>query len=177
MGNIIWIRRNSIGQCKAFDTFLCNLQSFILSMQNYLKATFPTPQSTPEFFVFDNNCKLDAHQKKNKEKHFEDTAMPVDVFHFRTKHKSTDTHCQMFCNPAAFPELMKDGKWVFNTSICEQTNVWLAGFHAILRDMEATRYNFFLDEMLKRRNCYVVKQLKAKGHCPWNIPLRSIIPS
>ena len=72
---------------------------------------------------------------------------------------------------------MKDGKWVFNTSICEQTNVWLAGFHAILRDMEATRYNFFLDEMLKRWNRYVVKQLKAKGHCPWNIPLRSIIPS
>ena len=144
--------------------------------QTFAKATFPTPQSTPEFFIFDNNCKLHAHQQNIGEKHFENTGMPVDVFHFDTKHSATDRHCQLYCNPAAFPELIKDGKWRINTSICEQTNVWLAGYQAILRDMEATRYNFYLDEMIKRRNRFVVAELGLKGHTPWNIPISTLFP-
>jgi hypothetical protein len=102
--------------------------------------------------------------------HFKDTALPVDVFHFRTKHKITDLACQQHCNPAAFPEIIHNGKWRFNTSICEQTNVWLGGYAAMLRDMEATWYNFFLDEMIKRRNRHVVGELERKGHCPWFLP-------
>ncbi|KAJ6455114.1 hypothetical protein C8R47DRAFT_1251149 [Mycena vitilis] len=105
----------------------------------FAKATFPTPESTPEFFIFDNNCKLDAHQHAINDQHFKDTGKPVDVFHFKCKHKLTDLHCQLYCNPAAFPEMIgPDGKWRFNTSICEQTNVWFGGFIAIVRDMEAT---------------------------------------
>lgn len=146
-------------------------------MQTFAKATFPSPQSTPEYFIFDNNCKLDAHQRAINEKHFQDTAKPVDVFHFRTKHKETDLHCQWFCNPAAFPELIVDGKWRFNSSIAEQTNVWLGGYQAIVRDMEATRYNFYLDEMIKRRNRYLAAELQAKGHNPWLIPVDAIFPS
>jgi hypothetical protein len=65
---------------------------------------------------------------------------------------------------------MHDGAWHFNTSICEQTNVWLSGYAAMLRDMEATRYNFFLDEMIKRRNWHTVGELERKGHCPWFLP-------
>lgn len=51
-------------------------------------------------------------------------------------------------------------------SICEQTNVWIGGYQAILRDMEAVWYNFFLDEMIKRKNRYITRRLKAKGHAP-----------
>jgi hypothetical protein len=118
---------------------------------------------------------LRAHQIAIRDTHFKDTALPVDVFHFSTKHKETDTLCQRYCNPAAFPELLQDGKWRFNTSICEQTNVWLAGYLAILRDMEATRYNFFLDEMIKRRNRHTIHELGKKGRLPWNIPIADIL--
>ncbi|KAJ3506212.1 hypothetical protein NLJ89_g6995 [Agrocybe chaxingu] len=141
----------------------------------FAKATFPTPRSTPEFFIFDNNCQLDAHQKKQNDMHFANTGKPVDVFHFNTKHKESDTHCQRFCNPAAFPELIDGGNWRFNTSICEQTNVWLGGYLAILRDMEATRFSFYLDEMIKRRNRYIVKSLETRGKHPWNIPIAAIL--
>jgi hypothetical protein len=70
-----------------------------------------------------------------------------------------------------------DGKWRFNTSICEQTNIWFGGYIAIVRDMEVTRYNFFLDEMIKRRNRYVVTELEAKGYAPWTIPMQAIFPN
>ncbi|KAF7354501.1 hypothetical protein MVEN_01139400 [Mycena venus] len=150
----------------------------VSAVNTFAKATFPTPESTPEFFIFDNNCKLDAHQRAINDKHFENTGKPVDVFHFRCKHKLTDLHCQRYCNPAAFPEMIgPDGKWRFNTSICEQTNVWFGGYIAMVRDMEVTRYNFFLDEMIKRRNRYVVSELRAKGYAPWTIPMKAIFPT
>ncbi|KAJ7168381.1 hypothetical protein C8R43DRAFT_877227 [Mycena crocata] len=150
----------------------------ISSVNTFAKATFPTPESTPEFFVFDNNCKLDAHQRAIGDRHFENTGKPVDVFHFTCKHKLTDHHCQLYCNPAAFPEMiLKDGRWRFNTSICEQTNVWFGGFISNVQDMEVTRYNFFLDEMIKRRNRYTVAQLEVRGHSPWMIPMEALFPN
>jgi hypothetical protein len=83
----------------------------------------------------------------------------------------------LYCNPAAFREIVgEDGKWLFNTSICEQTNVWFGGFISNVQDMEVTRYNFFLDEMIKRRNRYVVVQLETKGKCPWTIPMEALFP-
>ncbi|KAK7013809.1 hypothetical protein R3P38DRAFT_3575169 [Favolaschia claudopus] len=142
----------------------------------FAKRVFPTPESTPEFFVFDNNCQLDKHQRSTKDTHFKNTGKPVDVFHFKCKHKLTDLHCQRYCNPAAFPEFICDGKWRFNTSICEQTNVWFGGFISIVQDMEVTRYNFYLDEMIKRRNRYIVAQLEGKGHFPWTIPRQTLFP-
>lgn len=129
-------------------------------------------------FVFDTNCKLFEHLKSTQDDHFKDTGFPVDVFHFRTKHKTTDTHCQLYCNPAAFPELIdeENGKWKINTSVCEQTNSWIGGYQAIVRDMEATRFNFYLDEVIKRRNRYIVQELYRKGHYPWNIPSETLFP-
>jgi hypothetical protein len=50
------------------------------------------------------------------------------------------------------------------------------GFISIVQDMEVTRYNFFLDERIKRRNRYIVGQLEAKGHCPWTIPMNILFP-
>ena len=129
------------------------------------------PKSTPEYFIFDLNCKLQCHAEVIGDGHFERTGMPVDVFHFKSKHKESDTYCQQFCNPAAFPELINGDKWHINTSICKQTNVWLGGYQAILHDMESTRYNFYLDEMIKHCNCFVVAELEWKGHEPWLIPM------
>jgi len=142
-----------------------------------MQATFPTPESRPEYFIFDNNCQLHKHQKTNNVHKFKDTGMPVDVFHFKSKHKESDIHCQTHCNPAAFPELISGNKWKINMSSCEQCNAWLVGFQAILRDMEGTRYCFYLDEMIKQRNRYTIHGLEAKGHHPWNIPVRTLFPT
>ncbi|KIK81568.1 hypothetical protein PAXRUDRAFT_35835 [Paxillus rubicundulus Ve08.2h10] len=133
---------------------------------DFSKAVFPTPQSTPEYFIFDNNCKLRAHQEAIHDTHFSQTGFPVDVFHFNSKHKEIDLYCQHHCNPAAFPDLIENVKWCFNTSISEQTNVWLGGYQAILCSMSVHRYNFYLDEMIKRRNRYIISEKLKKGDSP-----------
>lgn len=116
------------------------------------------------------------HQRAIGDTHFKNTAQPVDVFHFKSRHKITDTHCQLHCNPAAFPELIKDGKWRFNSSICEQVNGWLGKFQAILRDMDSVRCTFLLNEMIKRKNRYTIQELARKGHTPWMIPAHTVFP-
>ncbi|KAI6012337.1 hypothetical protein EDC04DRAFT_2956638, partial [Pisolithus marmoratus] len=143
----------------------------VSAVNQFAKAVFPTPQSTPEYFIFDNNCKLHAHQEANEDHHFSDTAFPVDVFHFNSKNRETDLYCQAHCNPAAFPDLLENGKWCFNTSICEQTNVWLGGYQAILCNMTVHRYNFYLDEMIKRWNQYINSELKKAGIHTWLLPI------
>ena len=72
----------------------------------------------------------------------------------------------------AYPELAgENGKpWYFNSSIAEQTNVWFGGYHAICRDMLVDKYNFFLDEMIQRRNALVKAKLKKDGHAPSSWP-------
>ncbi|KAF9490638.1 hypothetical protein BDN71DRAFT_1399578 [Pleurotus eryngii] len=64
-----------------------------------------------------------------------------------------------------------------STLICEQANVWFGSYMAILRNMEVTRYNFYLDEMIKRRNQYVLQDLEAKGRTPWVVPVDVVFPN
>lgn len=98
------------------------------------------------------------------------------MFHFKSKHAEDDLECSLKCNPAAFPELYnEDDEWRFNSSICEQTNVWVNGFQSILSDMEVTRFNFYLDEMIKRRNWFVVSELQRKGAHPRLIPVDQLL--
>ncbi|KAG1812248.1 uncharacterized protein BJ212DRAFT_1301747 [Suillus subaureus] len=134
-------------ECDTWATFFgseaVSAVNLTFKLKEFAKAVFPTATSTPEYFVFDNNCKLHTHQDAIGDDHFAATGMPVDVFHFNSKHKETDTYCQQHCNPAAFPELISGGKWRFNTSICEQTNVWLGGYQAILQDMSVHRQVLF----------------------------------
>ncbi|KAJ3011727.1 hypothetical protein NUW54_g2078 [Trametes sanguinea] len=125
----------------------------------------------PEIFIYDNNCQLRKHLNATHDDYFARTGLPVDVFHFKAKHKTSDMECQRHCNPAAFPDLIDGDKWRVNSSICEETNAWFGGFMAIVREMEATRYTFFLDEMIKRRNRFTVKQLEKRGFHPWRIPI------
>ncbi|KDQ09951.1 hypothetical protein BOTBODRAFT_116421, partial [Botryobasidium botryosum FD-172 SS1] len=144
----------------------------LAAVREFVKRTFPTPDLMPEYFFYDNNCNLRAFLEGagDLNDHWQYTATPVDVFHHANKHKVTDTYCQRHCNPAAFPELTDaQGNWIFNTSIAEQTNVWLGKFKAVVRDMEAVCYDFFLDEMIKRKNRHTLAGLVQKGVYSWSV--------
>ncbi|KAJ7350894.1 hypothetical protein DFH08DRAFT_695269 [Mycena albidolilacea] len=137
----------------------------------HVQKTFSVPHAfKPEHFIYDTNC--DAKQQVMAHPDvwwwFHDVGMTVDVFHFLHKHKATHTFCQENNNPADYPELMgPDGNtWFFNTSIAEQTNVWLGGYQSICREMLPVKYNFFLDEMIRLHNQTIVANLAAAGHEP-----------
>ena len=123
----------------------------------------------PDHIFFDNNCTL-ASMVRGKDPFFDDIGLTVDVFHFKSKHSETDIFCQENCNPAAYPELIsEDNKgWYFNSSIAEQTNVWLGSYHAICREMLVDKYTFFLDEMILRRNRVTREKLATQGQLPSN---------
>ena len=123
---------------------------------------FPTRQSLPGVIWYDNNCRLAAMLKNDPEplrSYFSDIAMPVDVFHFKCKHKESDEFCGSHCNPYQWPDLRDGNSWRFNSSAAEQANVWFGGFQAIVREMQVDRFNFFLDEMIKIRNTLIIEDL------------------
>jgi hypothetical protein len=45
----------------------------------------------------------------------------------------------------------------------------LGGYHAILREMGVVKFNFFLDEMIMRRNRIVRAKLEKDGMIPHNM--------
>ncbi|KAA1474355.1 hypothetical protein DENSPDRAFT_840923 [Dentipellis sp. KUC8613] len=132
-----------------------------------LQRVYPDRRTRPNHIIFDNNCLLSKLVKNDPD--FDNIGLTVDVFHFTCKHKVSDHWCQSYCNPADFPELKNaDGSWHFNSSIAEQTNVWLGGYYAMLKEMTASRYNFFLDEMILRRNRTTRANLEKSGMSPQN---------
>ncbi|KAH9481160.1 hypothetical protein JR316_0005680 [Psilocybe cubensis] len=140
-------------------------------VRTFWKTLFPTQKSLPGVLWHDNNCRIMLMLEKEKDTYFSHSALPVDVFHFKCKHKAQDDKCNANCNPAKWPELMTpDGKWRFNSSAAEQANAWLGGYQAIVREMQADRYEFFLDELIKRRNRNIIKDLEKKGKNPHEIP-------
>jgi hypothetical protein len=126
---------------------------------------------------FDNNCSVLRHLMALKPEEatrgheiLRNMRFPVDVFHFKSKHKESDAFCGQHCNPVQWPELRtEDGKWTFNSSIAEQTNVWFGGFLAMVRELRVERYNFLLDEVIRRHNAAVIAELDSKHHDPWEI--------
>ena len=137
-----------------------------------IKRTYRLPGTMPEHIFFDNNCQIAKIVRNDPA--FAHVGLTVDVFHFKCKHSEKDVFCQQQCNPVAYPELQgENGKaWYFNSSIAEQTNSWLGGYQAICREMLVDRYNFFLDEMVRRRNLITMERLKQQGHMPgtWPFP-------
>ncbi|KAJ7744876.1 hypothetical protein B0H16DRAFT_1889524 [Mycena metata] len=125
---------------------------------------FPTKASLPQVLWHDNNCRMVAMLKNDPEEYlrnyFDRCALPVDVFHFKCKHKEGD---------------LDDGKWRFNSSAAEQTNAWFGGFHSMVREMQTDRYNFFLDEMILRRNKTLTKDLARRGEMPYSIPRSELL--
>ncbi|KAF7975171.1 hypothetical protein HWV62_10361 [Athelia sp. TMB] len=147
----------------------------------FIILLYPTKESLPSVIWHDNNCRVTAMLRNDIDEHlrtyFDGVAMPVDVFHFKSKHKESDLDCGRHCNPYIWPELRtEEGRWRFNSSAAEQTNAWYGGFLAIVRDMQADRYEFFLDEMIKRRNRVIVGELRRKGKNPYNIPREDLLP-
>ena len=147
-------------------------------IQDFLKVSFPPeyPGSLPSYIFYDNNCKLREHLVASGDTYFlGKVGLVVDVFHFKSKHKKTDLNCQTHCNPANFPELItSDGEWRFNSSAAEQTNAWIVGFEAILREMTLERYNFVLDEVISVRNDFVIGELRKKGYKPHLVPISTL---
>ncbi|KAJ7614703.1 hypothetical protein DFH06DRAFT_1013800 [Mycena polygramma] len=139
----------------------------------FLKATFPPgyPGAMPSYIFYDNNCSFVKHLLACKDTYFDNVGLPVDVWHFKCKHKEGDNFCQVHCNPARFLELIgEDGKWVFNSSAAEQSNAWFTKFQNVVQEMPVLRYNFFLDEMIAIHNRQVVSELARKGEQPHMLP-------
>ncbi|KZT56033.1 hypothetical protein CALCODRAFT_416592, partial [Calocera cornea HHB12733] len=86
----------------------------------------------------------------------------VDIFHYKTKHSEKDEYCGQHCNPLLFPDIydVKTKTWFFNSSAAEQTNVWFNGYHSIVHNMMGSWFEFFLDEMIKEQNCFLVASLE-----------------
>ncbi|KAL1952122.1 hypothetical protein VTO73DRAFT_1271 [Trametes versicolor] len=132
-----------------------------------LRKKYVVPGTLPRFCFYDNCCGLYMHSQAQGETLHLEMGMPVDVFHWKTKHKKSNVACSVHCNPYNYPELIApDERWFFNSSIAEQTNVWFGGYHAIIREMGAIYYDFFLDEMIKEKNRLTREKLKAQGCIP-----------
>ncbi|KAI0681980.1 hypothetical protein BC835DRAFT_1289183 [Cytidiella melzeri] len=120
----------------------------------------------PEHIFFDNNCHL-SRMVKGKDPYFDNVGLSVDVFHFDCKHSVTDAYCQQHCNPRSFGELQhRDGRWYFNSSACEQVNSWITEYQSMCREMSREKFEFFLDEMIMRRNKWILGKLERNGQHP-----------
>ncbi|KZT57327.1 hypothetical protein CALCODRAFT_434401, partial [Calocera cornea HHB12733] len=143
------------------------------SVAEFLCGVFPTQKSMPDVLFYDNNCRLHQYLagRGPLQEHFSKTALVVDVFHFKNHHSTKDIYCTTHCNPMAFPELYdsKANQWTFNSSACEQANAWLNNFHGVVREMLPVRYEFFLDEVIKARNRFLVEELRRNKEDPYII--------
>jgi hypothetical protein len=68
-----------------------------------------------------------------------------------------------------------EGTWCFNSSAAEQVNAWFGGYLAIIREMRVDHFNFFLDEMIRRRNILMLADLKDQGRAPYLIPREHLL--
>ncbi|KZT55013.1 hypothetical protein CALCODRAFT_417899, partial [Calocera cornea HHB12733] len=141
----------------------------VSSVAKFLKSIFPMIRSMPQVLFFDNSCSLRRWlQDRPEAAHFKNTALVVDVFHYKSKHSQEDVFCSTHCNPAAYPDLydVDNKRWTFNSSACEQANAWLRKYQGQLREMSAIRFEFFLDEVIMAKNEATVEDLRRRGHEP-----------
>jgi hypothetical protein len=121
----------------------------------------------PHHLIYNSNCNALREVESRQLKFFEGMGMCVDAFHHKTKHKASDRFCQERCDMKTYPELLDEhGKYYFNSSIAEQTNVWFGGFHNMCREMTPVKYDFFLDEVILRRNRATVINLHRQDKQP-----------
>ncbi|KAH9817679.1 hypothetical protein DFH28DRAFT_962667 [Melampsora americana] len=126
-----------------------------------LEETFP--QGMPEVVFYNNACRLTEHiyTGNSDSSAFSRTVIPVDPFH-HCSHADTDQFCKMFTDPHLFPDIQEDGRWIFNASAAELTNIWYGGFASMCRNMGSLMYNFFLEEMVELRNAWLTKRLSNR---------------
>ncbi|KAI7961221.1 hypothetical protein MJO28_001710 [Puccinia striiformis f. sp. tritici] len=133
-----------------------------LNSQLFLLDTFPT--NMPQVILYESACKLLAHIYKSTSEErdrFTESIVAVDAFHFKS-HKEDDCFCRKWTDPNLYPQLKKDGSWIFNSSAAEMTNIWYGGFASICRNMTAVQYNFFLDEMVRLHNIWICERLSQR---------------
>ncbi|THV00023.1 hypothetical protein K435DRAFT_606423, partial [Dendrothele bispora CBS 962.96] len=156
----------------ARETFF-HSEAFSL-VASFCKETFQHRRK-PNHFIYDTNCILSKHVRNHTDpemrQFFKDIGLAVDVFHFKSKHKESDTYCGQNCNPFDFPELLytdENGrtKWYFNTSIAEQTNTWFSRYQPMCREMGSIFYDFFLNQMVLMHNVHKKNQLTREGFNP-----------
>jgi hypothetical protein len=129
---------------------------------NFLDQVYPTTESRPDYVCIDKACLVLRHAiasgRWNSWK--ETTRFIVDSYHY-INHRTTDSLCRKFCNPAPLdgsaPNLVavekdKHGrphyKRAFNTQTCEQLNAWLGGYEPIISRMTAVNFDWFIHTML-----------------------------
>ena len=147
----------------------------MLPCKEFLHGLFPTTSSVPQVLFYDSACNLKKHIQTLGDHHFDYCIMPVDPFHAKTKHKDSDTYCNQVCNAAQFPDLRIGNKWRFNSSAAEMTNAWFGGFQGIVREMRATWYDFFLDEVIRIRNDIICAELRRDGENPVDIASNDLL--
>ncbi|KAH9808606.1 hypothetical protein DFH28DRAFT_1193006 [Melampsora americana] len=133
----------------------------VSAVKEFLEESFP--HGMPEVVFYDNACRLTEHiyTGDTDRTSFLGTVIPVDPFHHRS-HAESDEFCKRFTDPKLFPDIQKDGKWIFNASAAELTNIWYGGFASICRNMHSLVYNFFLEEMVYLRNTWLTKKLDKR---------------
>lgn len=131
------------------------------AVRDYLVEAFP--EGLPEVIFYDNACTLlrVIHNGDTDPKPFKNTIIPVDPFHHHS-HKQSDQFCQKYTDPKVFPDWQEGGSWIFNTSAGELSNIWYGGFASMCRNMQATRYEFFLEEMVEERNDWLSDALAKR---------------
>ena len=130
---IIFARATFFG-AEAVSNFPVSISTFSVSSHIYWQVmcqnAFSIPGARkPEHIFYNTNC--DARQQAQRSyPWFDGIGMYVDVWHFLNKHQVMHEYCQKHCNPAMYKELLDEfGRWFFNTSVAEQTNAWLQGYH------------------------------------------------
>ncbi|EGG05668.1 uncharacterized protein MELLADRAFT_87890 [Melampsora larici-populina 98AG31] len=118
----------------------------------------------PEVVFYNNACRLTEHiyTGQSDPSNFKGTVIPVDPFHHRS-HAESDQFCKMFTDPKLFPDIQEDGRWIFNASAAELTNIWYGGFASMCRNMLSLIYNFFLEEMVYLRNKWLTNKLNKRA--------------
>ncbi|EGG08161.1 uncharacterized protein MELLADRAFT_84934 [Melampsora larici-populina 98AG31] len=131
------------------------------ALRDYLVEAFP--EGLPEVIFYDNACNLlkVIHNGDRDPAPFKHSIIPVDPFHHRA-HKETDEFCQRYTDPKKFPDLQENGSWIFNASAGELSNIWYGGFASMCRNMQATRYKYFLEDMVEWRNLWLTDALSAR---------------
>ncbi|KIM23885.1 hypothetical protein M408DRAFT_76750 [Serendipita vermifera MAFF 305830] len=148
----------------------------IENVLNFWRELFPSRRSKPSFMWFDNNCSVMKVLRSRPEDPLNQMLLPVDVFHFKSKHKESDAFCGNHCNPLLFRHLKtSDNKWTFNSSAAEQTNAWFGKFQAISRELRVDHYNFLLDEVIAMRNQQRLGELEREGKKPFNLGRESLL--
>jgi hypothetical protein len=141
-----------------------------------LEAVYPTMESHPDYICIDKACQILRTSIANGswETWKQTSRFIVDAYHY-TGHRTTDSMCRKWCNPAPLdgsaPNLVvaktnSQGQTyyqrAFNTQACEQLNAWLGGFESILRKMSASNFNWFVHTMLTYHTRLVIARQRSQ---------------